>query len=229
MSLMKEGFLEEVTCKPSCKCREEGWTCQEEGVTQAWEVEWERSWRRQERKCGPRSEGTERRLAGPFGSDKEAMESLLERGDSSAMKKQGSHPGSPGRKRLFRFSFHLTPSWNTPLLHSLWAVRGHLLRNVDVLAQSFPNIWLACLLSFQPLNWDYKQWNEKLINAFFFFRLKKNLIIMILQPGPCLAIVLNELCSPLSDKTSQPSHHSQWKIDCRRCEVQGEFSVERKM
>lgn len=155
------------------------------------------------------------------------MESLPERGDSSAMKKQGSHPGSPGRKRLFRFSFHLTPSWNTPLLHSLWAVRGHLLRNVDVLAQSFPNIWLACLLSFQPLNWDYKQWNEKLINAIFFFRLKK--IIMILQPGPCLAIVLNELCSPLSDKTSQPSHHSQWKIDCRGCEVQGEFSVERKM
>lgn len=127
------------------------------------------AWRRQERKCGPRSEGTERRLAGPFGSDKEAMESLPERGDSSAMKKQGSHPGSPGRKRLFRFSFHLTPSWNTPLLHSLWAVRGHLLRNVDVLAQSFPNIWLACLLSFQPLNWDYKQWNEKLINAIFFF------------------------------------------------------------
>lgn len=35
MSLMKEGFLEEVTREPSCKWREEGWTCQEEDVTQA--------------------------------------------------------------------------------------------------------------------------------------------------------------------------------------------------
>lgn len=116
----------------------------------------------------------------------------------------------PRQKKTFRFSFHPTTSWNTPLLHSLWAVRSHFLRNVDIVGLSFPNIWLACLLPFRPLNQDYRQWNEKLIKANFFW-LKRNLIIMIPQPGPWLAIVLTGLWSPLSDKTSQPSCHSHPK------------------
>lgn len=79
----------------------------------------------------------------------------------------------PRQKKTFRFSFHPTTSWNTPLLHSLWAVRSHFLSNVDVVGQSFPNIWLACLLPFRLLNQDYRQWNEKLIKANFFLIKKK--------------------------------------------------------
>lgn len=92
-----------------------------------------------------------------------------ERGDSSALKKHGSYYWSASRKRNSRFYSQPDTKQEYTMLHDSEVGREYFLRNVGVLAQSFPNRWPACLLPFQPLFWNCRWWDEKLIKANFFF------------------------------------------------------------
>lgn len=84
------------------------------------------------------------------------------------------------------------------MLHDPEVGREYFLRNVGVLAQSFPNRWPACLLPFQPLFWNCRRWDEKLIEANFFFLNDETQYCDPLTWSMAAGTVLPGLSSPLS-------------------------------